>query len=244
MNSVDALESLSTQITSKLWNQIKHLSFEEFLETEDLFIYIINIIKSINGIDIDLMNFKIKYNYDDDAYEEDEDDYFKTVTNTLGDNSSIPIEKCNEAFNEIIFKPVKVTLNLRIKTVNIIHCYELACKLTFQCIKEQVKLLITKIKELRYNNYIGNFYDSKENEFVNYLDNQLIASSFYDLLKDNENITLNDLNCCVCIEPTLIKLIKCCHKICIKCIQQLKERICPLCRVNIDCGGEVGIVRD
>jgi len=241
MNSHDALETLSTQITSKLWNQIKHLSFEEFSESEDMFMYILNIIKSINGIDIDLMNFKIILNNYDD---EDNDDYFKTVIDTLGDNSTIPIEKCNDVFNEIIFKPIQVKLNIRIKIVNIIQGYELPCKLTFQDIKEQVKLLITKIKEIRYNNYIGNFYDCKENDFDNYSNNQVIAASSYELFKDNENITLNDLNCCVCIEPTIIILKKCRHKICVKCIQQLKELICPLCRVNIACGDVVGICRD
>lgn len=237
MNSNDALETLSTQITSTLWNKIKHLSFEQFSDKDQLFT-VINIMKSINGIDIDAINLEIKYNY----YDDDCEDYiFKQLVDAYG-YLSIPIEKCNDVFNEHRFKPIEVKLNIRIKKVNIIQNYKLACKCSVQDIKDQVILLITKIKELRFNNYIGRFYDCKENEFDNYSNDQVIATSFYELFKDNENITLNDLNCSVCIEPTIIHLIKCFHKICVKCIQQLKEPICPLCRVNILEEGKVMVL--
>jgi hypothetical protein len=199
--------------------------------------YIINIIKSINGIDVDDMSFEIKYN--DTSFQDD-------ALIILGDNSSMPIEKCNDLFNAMNYVKqlhIQVKLNIRINKVKTFNQFKLVCTLTFQDIKDQVKLLIEKIKDLRYNNYIGNLYDCKENEY-NYSYNQAIAASFYDLFKENENITLNELNCGVCIEPTLTRLIKCRHKICIKCIQKLNAHICPLCRVNIDCGCGPDIFRE
>ena len=43
---------------------------------------------------------------------------------------------------------------------------------------------------------------------------------------------IEDVECCVCLEPTLTHFRPCNHHVCVACISQLNRMICPMCRAD------------
>lgn len=82
------------------------------------------------------------------------------------------------------------------------------------------------LQYLKFNTFIGNFYDERTPI-------KLKDGSFYEKLSSFKNIKMQFDECSICYELTK-GITTCKHYICGRCHSNMKRNVCPLCRKDLD----------